>query len=87
MPKVFIPPQMRDLTGGTAEIEVPGATVREVVDGLEARFPGLRDRLCVDDQLAPALQVSVDHVMTNRGLRAKLQPTSEVHFLPAFGGG
>jgi molybdopterin synthase sulfur carrier subunit len=87
MPKVFIPPQMRDLTDGTAEIEVPGATVGEVVDGLEARFPGLRDRLCADDQLAPALQVSVDHVMTNRGLRARVQPNSEVHFLPAFGGG
>jgi molybdopterin synthase sulfur carrier subunit len=87
MPKVFIPPQMRDLTDGTGELEVPGATVREVVEALESRFPGLRERLCVADELAPALQVSVDHVMTNRGLRAKLQPTSEVHFLPAFGGG
>lgn len=87
MPLVFIPPQMRDLTGGAAQIEVAGANVREVVAGLDEKFPGLRARICTGDELAPSLQVSIDHVMSTRGLRAKVLPTSEVHFLPAFGGG
>ena len=87
MARVFIPPQLRDLTSGAGEVSADGATVREVVEALEVQFPGLRARLCRDDELAPALQVSVDHVMSQRGLRAKVSPHSEIHFLPAFGGG
>ena len=87
MAKVFIPPQLRDLTGGAGEVSADGATVREVVEALETQFPGLRSRLCRDGELAPALQISVDHVMSQRGLRAKVGPASEIHFLPAFGGG
>jgi molybdopterin synthase sulfur carrier subunit len=87
MARVFIPPQLRDLTGGAGEVTAEGATVREVIDSLESQYPGLRDRLCRNGELAPALQVSVDHVMSQRGLRAKVGPNSEIHFLPAFGGG
>ena len=86
MPRVFIPAQLRPLTGA-ALVEVEGATVREVVNSLEARFPGIRERLCQGDQLAPSLQVSIDSVMSTQGLRAKVRPESEVHFLPAIGGG
>ena len=39
------------------------------------------------DALAPGLQVCVDDVMSPRGLRVALRPASEVHFLPAIGGG
>ncbi len=87
MARVFIPPQLRELTGGAGEVSADGGTVREVVDALEAQYPGLRERLCRDGELAPALQVSIDHVMSQQGLRAKVGPDSELHFLPAFGGG
>ena len=87
MPLVFIPAPLRDLTAGAAQIEAPGGTVLEVIDALEVRHPGLRERLCSGDKLNPALQVSIDHVMSNRGLRAKLKPESELHFLPVLGGG
>ena len=87
MPRVFIPAQLRDLTGGQAEIEVAGATVREVVEELERQFPGMRDRLCTRGELSPALQVSIDNVFSRRGLDAKVRPASEIHFLPVFGGG
>lgn len=87
MPVVFIQRPLRELTGGAAEIAVDGQTVGEVVDALERRFPGIRQRLCRGDALAPGLQVSIDDVMTTRGLRARVRPESEVHFLPAIGGG
>jgi molybdopterin synthase sulfur carrier subunit len=87
MPRVFIPTQLRSLAGGQAEIELPGATVRELVAGLESRFPGLRERLCHGGELSPSLQVSIDGTFTRRGLDARVQPASEVHFLPVFGGG
>jgi molybdopterin synthase sulfur carrier subunit len=87
MPVVFIPTPMRDLTGGVAQVAVDGNTVGEVIDALDRRFPGIKARLCRDGSLAPGLHVSINDVMTQRGLSARLQPDSEVHFLPAIGGG
>jgi sulfur-carrier protein len=87
MPLVFIPSQLRDLTDGQAEVEVPGAAVRELVDQLELRFPGMRERICAGGELSPALQVSIDGTFSRRGLDARVGEKGEVHFLPVFGGG
>ena len=82
---VFIPPQLQRLTG-TAQVAIQGKTVREVAEEMEIQFPGIGERLFHDGQLSPALQLSVDHVMT-RILSTKVQATTEVHFLPVIGGG
>jgi sulfur-carrier protein len=87
MPRVFIPAQLRDLTGGQAELDAAGTTVREVVAAMEKQFPGIGGRLCRGDDLSPALQVSIDDLLSRHGLDARVQPTSEIHFLPVFGGG
>ncbi len=82
---VFIPPQLRQLTGAD-QVEVGGGTVRAVIDQLELRHPGVRERLIEEGELSPALQLSVGHVMT-RLLSTKIASTTEVHFLPVIGGG
>ena len=87
MPHVFIPPTLRPLTAGQSELEIPGSTVRQIVDELDARFPGVRERLCDGDDLQPGLSVAIDGHVSSVGLLAKVQPGSEVHFLPAIGGG
>jgi molybdopterin synthase sulfur carrier subunit len=87
MPVVFIPTPLRGLTGGVTQIRLEGSTVGELVDALDSRFPGLKERLCRGDSLSPGLQISIDHVMTRRGLLARVRPESEVHFLPVIGGG
>jgi len=87
MATAFIPHQLRDLTAGQAQFEVPAGTVRDAIEALEQAFPGIKARLCRDDELSPALQVTIDGVLSHRGIRAKVAPISEVHFLPAIGGG
>lgn len=87
MATVYIPHQMRELTGGRSSMEVSAVSVREVITALEDAFPGIAARLCRDGELAPSLQVTVDGVLSHRGIRAALKPNSEVHFLPAIGGG
>ena len=62
------------------------------LDGQDLREQALHDRRAqlealVSRQAHPALQLSIDHTMSSRGLRAKLAPQSEVHFLPVLGGG
>ena len=87
MARVFIPAQWRDLTGSVAEVLVEGGVLAELITDLDRQFPGIGERACDDGELAPALAVSVDGRIVTRGLRSPVQPTSEVHFLPAIGGG
>ena len=87
MPTVFIPAQLKSLTGGVSQVEMEADNVRQVIEQLEQQFPGIRDRLCDGDELAPTLQVSVDSSMGSRGLRTRVAGAREVHFLPVIGGG
>jgi molybdopterin synthase sulfur carrier subunit len=84
---VWIPPLMRDLTGGRERVTVPGEKVRELVDALDVRYPGLKARLTEDGELRRGLVVTIDGVASRQGLRQRVGPGSEVHFLPAIGGG
>jgi molybdopterin converting factor small subunit len=87
MARAFIPSPLRDLTAGHEEIEVSGTTVRELVAAIERQHPGFAARVTADGELSPALQVSVDGTFSRRGLDARVKSSSEVHFLPVFGGG
>jgi sulfur-carrier protein len=87
MATVVIPTQMRDLTGGVARVEVPGRTVRAVIEALDARYPGTKSRVCDGDALAPVLTVAVDGKLSRLGLLQPTGETSEVRFLPAIEGG
>ncbi|MCS7222165.1 MAG: MoaD/ThiS family protein [Anaerolineae bacterium] len=87
MPVVWIPALLRELTGGQEQVVVPGETVRQVIESLEARFPGIRERLMEGDRLRPGLAVVVDDEVSRERLRHRLTETSEVHFVPAISGG
>ena len=44
---VRLPGVLVDLfPGSLRRVEIEAATVADMVDGLEARWPGMRDRLC-----------------------------------------
>ncbi|MCU0306234.1 MAG: MoaD/ThiS family protein [Thermoleophilia bacterium] len=45
MSTVRIPPVLRAAVGGQREVSVPGATVKEVLDGLCDAHPGIRQQL------------------------------------------
>ena len=78
---------MRELTDGRAQVEVRGQTVRELIDQLDREYPGIGDRLREGSRLRSGVAVSVDGVISPEGLRTRLEPGSEVHFLPAIAGG
>mgnify|MGYP000446968541 CR=1 FL=1 len=44
--KVRIPTPLRSLTDGKAEVETDGVTIIEVIDNLENNFPGIKERIC-----------------------------------------
>jgi len=79
---------MQKLTNGQTQIEIEGNSVGQIIDHLDAAFPGFRARLCTTDgQLKPDIAVAVDGEVVVDGLRSTVGPQSEVHFLPALSGG
>ena len=87
MARVYIPVSLRSLTDGQQIVETDGRSVGEVIASLEANFPGIKARLCQDDELNPGLSVAVDGSVSALGLLQRVESDSELHFLPAIGGG
>jgi molybdopterin synthase sulfur carrier subunit len=87
MPTVWIPSLLRDLTGGQEQLDAPGETVQQVIENLDARYPGVMARLCEGGQLRPTIAVVVDGITSNRRLRQRVTEASEIHFIPAISGG
>lgn len=72
--------------GLSRRVDVEAATVLAAIDELEARWPGLRDRLLAE---GPALRPHI-HVYVDReraGLDAPLDPRSRVDVVAAISGG
>ena len=89
MPEVWIPPRMQPFTGGQRKVQVAGRTVRQVIDNLERAFPGLKMELYdeEEDVVMPGIAVVIDGETTQLGLLEQVREDSEIHFLPALGGG
>jgi len=92
MAVLHIPSLLQDLTGNVGEVEVPvpareRVSVRELLDELERRFPGIAERLLHEGDLMPGIAVFVDGEQSRLGLREKVAAQSEIHFLPPVVGG
>jgi sulfur-carrier protein len=89
MTTVRIPPTLRTETGGERQVPAAGDTVRELIDDLISRFPGLRSQLVEDDELAPFVNVYVEgeDVRMLEGLDTPVERGSTVILLPAMAGG
>jgi molybdopterin synthase sulfur carrier subunit len=87
MPTVFIPTMLQTVTGGVKQVTSGGSTVRQIVDELESTYPGIKERLVEEGRMRPNVSVSIDGEIGRMGLLEKVSPDSEVHFVPAIGGG
>ncbi len=87
MTTVFIPSLLRKLTGGKDRTTARGATVREIIEDLERQFPGFRDRVIENGDLTGSIAVSVNGEISAEGLHEAVPDESEIHFVPAIGGG
>jgi len=86
---VRIPPTLRPEVGGERQVSAEGGTVRELLDDLIDRFPGLRSQLIENDELAPFVNVYVEgeDVRTLEGIETPVREGATVILLPAMAGG
>ena len=87
MATVFIPTMLQPLTNGVKHVDFEAKNLRQVVDRLDGLFPGIKDKLLVDGKIRPNLAVAIDGEVARMGLLEKVGENSEVHFVPAIGGG
>lgn len=87
MAKVYLPTQWGPWTGDVNSLDIPAASLAELVTILETRFPPLSSKLRDGNRLAPEISVAINDSIANRGLSTRLPSDCEVHFLPAMGAG
>lgn len=87
---VRVPTQLRSLTGGSAELSIEGSTVGEVLKGIDAKYPGLGERI-FDESGALRRFVNVfladEDVRFLDGLETVVQPNQVISIVPAVAGG
>jgi molybdopterin synthase sulfur carrier subunit len=88
--RVQIPAPLRSLTGGADEVQVEAQDVASLVDALEAKHKGLRDRLYDGaGELRSYVRVFVNEedVRVLDGKRTALKAGDTVAIVPAIAGG
>ena len=92
--EVRIPTILRTYTGGEKSVEATGATLVELIDDLEAKHPGIKDRLIEAERTAEDdlrrfvnLYVNDEDVRFTGGLGTELSDGDQVVVLPAVAGG
>jgi sulfur-carrier protein len=86
---VRIPTPLRTLTGGADEVNASGGTVGEVIEDLEKRHPGIRDRLLDEKGVRRFVNIYVgeEDVRFLDGLKTALKAGDQISIVPAIAGG
>jgi len=86
---VRIPTPLRTLTGGEEQVQAEGSTVQQVIENLEKRHPGLRDRLLDEKGVRRFVNIYVgdEDIRFLDGLATVLKGGEEVSIVPAIAGG
>lgn len=90
MATVRIPSPLRRYTSGQSKVQGSGANINEIIESLEAQFPGVKSRLCDDNgQIKRYVNVFVNNeeIRTLQGGETPVEDKDEVSIIPAMAGG
>jgi sulfur-carrier protein len=90
MPLIIrIPTPLRTLTGGEEQVQGNGSTLKDVIDDLEGRHPGMKDRLLDEKGIRRFVNIYIgdEDVRFLDGLDTSLQGNEEISIVPAIAGG
>lgn len=86
---VRIPTPLRTLTAGNDEVTAVGHTVGEVIDDLESKHPGIKERLVDAKGVRRFINIYVgeEDVRFLDGLATQLKSGDQISIVPAIAGG
>ena len=88
--RVRIPTPLRRFTGGAEEVGVGGSTIGSVVEDLERKHPGIKERLCDEHGKVRRfvnIYVIGDDIRFLNSLETVVKDGDEVSIVPAIAGG
>jgi molybdopterin synthase sulfur carrier subunit len=88
--QVRIPTPLRKLTGGAETVAANGATIAAVVQDIEARHPGLKERICDDGGKVRRfvnVYLNGDDIRFLDNLDTVVKEGDEISIVPAIAGG
>ncbi|MDH5666467.1 MAG: MoaD/ThiS family protein [Nitrospira sp.] len=90
MIKVRIPTPLRPLTKNQGEVDITAGSITDLVDTLEASYPGIKARLCDDSgelRRFVNIYVNEEDIRFLDGKNTALKTGDEVSIVPAIAGG
>ena len=90
MVQVRVPTPLRRYTAGNGAVEADGPTVAALVDDLEKRYPGMKDRICDEaGQVRRFVNIFVngEDIRFLKHLDTPLKAGDELSIVPAIAGG
>ena len=87
MATVYVPTLFRNLCGGAHKLEVPAATLDELLRAVDVRCPGFYERVVEEGRVRPELAIAIDGEAAAFPLWEPLGVSAEVSIIPAIGGG
>ena len=90
MVKVRIPTPLRKLTGGKGEVEAEGKTIADLIEDLENRYPGIKERLMDESgnlRRFINIYVNEEDIRFLQGKDTSLSDGDDVSIVPAIAGG
>jgi molybdopterin synthase sulfur carrier subunit len=87
---VRIPTPLRKLTQNQEIVQIEGATIKDLINNLEQSYPGLKERIC-DEQNNIRRFVNVflndEDIRFLQDAETAVKPGDEVSIVPAIAGG
>ena len=90
MVNVRVPTPLRKFTNGIDEVNADGSTVRSLVDNLEQKFPGIKERICDETgkiRRFVNVYVNGDDIRFLQNLETGLKDGDTISIVPAIAGG
>jgi sulfur-carrier protein len=87
---VRVPTILRPYTQGVSEVSAEGSTLTEVLDSLDASYPGIKGRVLDESgELRRFVNVYVDDddVRFAEGLQTAIKDGGQISIIPAVAGG
>ncbi len=87
---VRVPTPLRKLTQGADEVDVQGDTVKALVDDLERKFPGIKERICDESgkiRRFVNVYVNGDDIRFLQNLETSVRDGDSISIVPAIAGG
>jgi molybdopterin synthase sulfur carrier subunit len=88
--RVRVPTPLRKLTQGADEVDVQGDTVKSLVDDLERKFPGFKERICDETGKVRRfvnVYVNGDDIRFLQNLETSVRDGDSISIVPAIAGG